>query len=140
MFEYELFNVRDRKDYEKYYPIIKDWWEKKGGIWQAIQPELLSSQGIIVKNNNKYICAAWLYCTDSLYGVINWIITNNTKDGKIKRKAISFLLKKLEERAKELGIKLIYIPMETNSLKRVLEKESYVKTSDNISEFFKQII
>lgn len=140
MFEYEIFNIRTQEDFNKYYPLLESWWVGKGANWTPIHPNLLSSKGVIIKYKDKYICAGWVYCTDSLYGIINWLVTNNEKNqGKIKKEALKLLLKKLEEIGVTLGIQLIYIPMETNSIKKILEKESYIRTSNNISEFFKQI-
>lgn len=133
-----FFNIRNREDFNKYYPIFKEWWEGKKGF-KPIDPQLLSSNGIIIEDKTDLLCAGWIYRTDSLYGVINWIITNNSQDGFRKRKALNFLLKKLEERAKQLGIALIYIPMETKSIKNLLNKEGWINTSNGISEFFKQI-
>lgn len=135
--QYDLFNVRNEEDYKKYYPTLKSWWEGKGGAWQSINPFLLSSRGMIVKKDDKYICAAWLYTTDSAYGVINWVITNNDSDPKTKKKCIEFMLNKLEEYAKFIGIGMIYMAMETRSLKKVLENQGFLRTSNNISEFFK---
>ena len=137
--KYELFNVRKKEDFDKYYPLLKNWWEEKGKGLQAIATQFLSTRGIIIKDNDKYICAAWLYTTDSLYGVINWIITNNDSDPKIKKKCIEFMLNKLEDYAKFLGIEIIYITMGTRSLKKILSKQGFGMASDNISEYFKII-
>jgi len=136
--EAAFFNLRKEEDFKHFYPILRDWWEGKKGF-KAIDPQFLSPNGMMVSHKGKYICAAWLYRTDSLYGVINWIITNNYKEGKVKKKALNFLLYKLEEKAALLGIALLYIPMETKSIKNLLNKEGWLNTSNNISEFFKQV-
>jgi len=136
--KYELFNVRQQEDYEKYYPILKTWWEAKGELWQSIQPQFLSSRGIMIKDGD-YVCAGWLYTTDSAYGVINWIITNNYSNAKTKKKCIEYMLNRLEDYAKYLGIEMIYLTMETRSLKKILNKQGFFQTSNNISEFFKRL-
>lgn len=136
--KYELFNIRNQQDFDKYYPIIKLWWEEKKN-WVAIQPNFLSTRGIIIKNNDKYVCACWLYTTDSAYGVINWVITNNNSKAKEKQECLKFMFKVLEKYAKHLNILAIYMVMETRSLKKFLEKEGFVKTSNNITEFIKYI-
>jgi hypothetical protein len=135
--DYELFNIRNPRDYNKYYSILKSWWEGKGNGWKAILPQFLSSRGIIV-NDGEPICAAWLYTTDSSYGIINWIITNNHSKPKIKKRALIFMLEKLEIYAKSLQIEMIYTAMETNSLKKILNERNFLETS-NISEFVKKI-
>lgn len=136
--QYELFNIRNQQDFDKYYSIIKPWWEEKKD-WVAIQPHFLSTRGIIIKNNDKYICACWLYTTDSAYGVVNWVITNNDSKAKQKQECLKFMLKVLEKYAKHLNILAIYMVMETRSLKKLLEKEGFIKTSNNITEFIKYI-
>jgi len=136
--QYELFNIRDKEDYDKYYLIVKSWWQGKKG-WNSIQPYFLSTRGIIIKDKEEYVCAAWLYTTDSAYGVINWVITNNNSKAKQKQECLKFMFKILEKYAKHLNILAIYMAMETRSLKNLLEKEGFVKTSNNITEFFKYI-
>lgn len=136
--QYELFNVRNQQDFDKYYPIIKPWWEERKG-WDSIKPDFLSTRGVIIKDKEEYVCAAWLYTTDSAYGIINWVITNNTSKPKQKQECLKFMFKVLEKYAKHLNILAIYMVMETRSLKNLLEKEGFIKTSDNITEFFKYI-
>ena len=41
--QYELFNIRNQQDFDKYYSIIKPWWEEKKD-WVAIQPHFLSTR------------------------------------------------------------------------------------------------
>ncbi len=137
--KYELFNVRKEEDFNKYYALLKTWWDGKGGQWEAIRPEFLSSRGMIIKDKDKYVCAAWLYTTDSAFGVINWVISNNESDPKTKKKCLEFMLGKLEDYARFLGVGVIYMTMETRSLKNILSEQGFLKTSNNISEFFKQI-
>lgn len=134
--KYELFNVRDIEDYNKYYPLLKKWWKDKE--WHVIKPEFLSTRGIIIKDKD-YICACWLYTTDSLYGVINHIISDDKSDGKTKRQCIEYMLDVVSDYSKYLGIKCIYTAMETRSLKKILEEKGFSKTSDNISEYCKII-
>lgn len=132
----ERFNLKNAVDFEKYYPIISSWYEHKS--WNTPHLDCFSTNGMIVKDGDEYICAGWLFCTDSSLGVMGWFITNNQKNaGFIKRKTLKYLITNLEELAKNLGIKLIYIPMETRSIGNLLN--TYKKTSENISEFFKSI-
>jgi hypothetical protein len=135
---YKLFNIRNPKDFDKYYSIVKSWWEEKKG-WKSIQPQFLSSRGIIIENNNKFVCASWLYTTDSAYGVINWVITNNESKAKEKKECLKYMLKILEQYSKTLKIEALYLAMETDSLKRLLIQNNFVKASDNITEFFKYL-
>jgi hypothetical protein len=135
--QYELFNIRNQQDFDKYYPIIKLWWEERN--WTSIQPEFLSTRGIIIKDKERYVCAAWLYTTDSAYGVINWVITNNISKPKQKRECLKFMFKVLEKYAKHLNILAIYMVMETRSLKNLLKKEGFSTASNNITEFIKYI-
>lgn len=129
----EWFNLKREDHFNKFYPIVKDWWEGKG--WSAVHPEILPINGIIIKDDD-YICAGWLYCTDSLLGMISGIITDNKSKGKKKKEAIELLIKTLEELSEKLGIKLVYIPMETKSICRILEKDH--KQGGIVKEFLKE--
>lgn len=137
--DYELFNIHNPLEYNKYYPLLKSWWEGKGGKWQAINPNLLSSLGIIIREQNKYICASWLYTTNSPFGIINWVITNNSSKAKIKKRCIEFMLSRLEANARIRGVEIIYMVMGTESLKKILNSEGYMSVSNNISEFIKKL-
>ena len=123
-FTFELFNVRINK--EKY-AIVKKWWEDRK--WAVPKPSCLATTGIMIYDNKKPICAAWLYQTDSLMAVIGFLIADLETKGKVKRDAVKFLLIKLEEEAKNMGFTSIFFPIEADSVARLGIKELNYKSS-----------
>lgn len=137
--QYEIFNINNKEDLNKYYPLLEEWWKGKGDKWNTIPPQYLSTTGFIIKDQREYICAAWLYRTDSKYGVINWVITNNHSKPRTKKRCLEFLLQKIQGYAEFINIDMLYLVMETKSLKKILGEQGFIMTSNNISEFFKKI-
>lgn len=135
-YSYQLFNVR--LDRERYL-IVKNWWlEKK---WDVPVSESLSSTGIMIYYQDQPICAAWLYQTDSLVAMVGFIIADSNTRGKIKKNSIKFLLEKLEDVARSMGFKLIFLPVATDSVARLSIKElNYIDSGSKINELSKKII
>lgn len=130
----ERFNLRIEKDFNKYYPILKKWWEQWGHTPQT--PNLLSPTGLIV-NKQGYKCAGWLFRTDSDVGIIGWLISSKDKN---RKNCIEYLLKELEKVALSLGCKIIMTPASNPCLKRKLENLGHGDYADkNITNYFKII-
>lgn len=144
-FEFELFNVHLEEHREKYFPIVATWWTDWN--WPVVNPSILSTLGVIVKLNDEYICAGWLYQTDSLMCVIDFFISSKKKfaDKEIRKKSLEQLIIKLEEIAKSLGFIAVYTSVRNPNLIHTLEKLEYGKdtatgTGDkNMTIFIKNI-
>lgn len=135
-YKYQLFNVRLD---EGQYSIVKNWWlERK---WDVPVPESLPTTGVMIYYQDQPICAAWLYQTDSLVAMIGFVIADSKTKGKVKKNSIKLLFMKLEEVAKGLGFKLIFLPVATDSVARLSIKElNYVDSGSKINELSKKII
>lgn len=131
-----LFNAH-LPEHRGYYNIAKKWWENRD--WPIPMTENLSSTGMMVYQDNRPICAAWLYQTDSLMAVIGFLIADIKIKGRVKKRAIKFLLEELEEKARKMGFNIIFMPMESNSVARLAKNEmNYIGNSSN--ELVKSII
>lgn len=125
---FEIFNIHNPEDYKKYYPIVKKWW--KDWDWSPIEKEFLSTTGVIVKNQDEYICAGWLYKTDSLMSVIDFFISSKKKySGNLRKKALKFLIEQLERLAKKQGFIAVYTSIKNNSLINTMLSMGYGKDS-----------
>lgn len=134
-----VFNIKDEKDFYKYYPIIKGWWQD----WNLpiIEPYglvTLPTHGIIINNDGKFTCAGWLYLTDSVIGIIGNIISckENIKE---RKGSIEFLLVELEKLAKSLGCKVIMTPASNPYLRNKLEKLDHGDFAEKNINYFKNI-
>lgn len=134
-YNYQLFNVR--LDEERY-SIVKDWWIKRK--WPVPGQEFLSTTGIMVYYKERPICAAWLYQTDSLVTMMGFVISDLKTTGKVKKNSIEFLFNKFEEIAKQMGFKLIFLPVATDSIARLgIKKLNYINSGSKINELSKAI-
>ena len=130
----EKFNLRLEKDYNKYYPTLKKWWEDWGFTPQT--PNLLSTNGLIV-NKDGYKCAGWLYLTDSDVGIMAWWISSKDKD---RKGCMEFLITELEKLALSLGCKVTMTSARNQFLKNKLEKLGHGNYADkNYTNYFKKL-
>jgi len=137
MLKVETFNLHTTGDYMKYYPIVSKWWAD----WKFAQVHYthLSTTGIIINSDLGYICAGWLYKTDSGMCHLGWFISNREKQDKALRKeAIELLLNSLEETAKTYGYGLIKISTSGNNICNKIENLGYFK-EENVISFLKKI-
>tara|TARA_R100001530_G_C4310211_1_gene152812 strand:+ start:618 stop:1049 length:432 start_codon:yes stop_codon:yes gene_type:complete len=126
--EIEFFNVHNNEGKEKYYPIVSKWWEE--WKWPSISPEFLSTTGAIIKHEDEYICAAWLYQTDSLMCVVDFFISVKKKfSGNLKKDSLKLLINKLEELAQSNGFKAVYTSVKSQPLINLLLELDYGKDS-----------
>jgi len=130
----ERFNLRKEEDYNKYYPILKKWWEDWGFTPQT--PNLLSQNGLIVKKDG-YKCAGWVFVTDCDVCFIGWWISDKSAD---KTGCMEFLIVELEKLALSLGCKLSLTPASNESLKKKLEKLGHGDYADkNYTNYLKRL-
>ncbi len=144
MIDYEIFNVHLEDHRDKYVPIVHKWWKDWG--WPPIDPNMLSTIGVMVKYNNEYICAGWIYQTDSLMCVSDFFISAKKKFTRnIRKESIKSLIAKLEELGKKLGFKAVYTSVRSQSLIKILLELDYGKESKtgigdkNMTVFIKTI-
>ncbi len=107
---------------------MKKWWIDKN--WSIPTPDALSTTGIMIYYDDKPLCSAWLYQTDSSMAVIGFMIADERR-GKIKSEGIKLLLLKLEEVGKNLGFRSIFFPTSSNGVARLGAKLNYSSTPTN---------
>jgi len=127
--EFEVFNIHKPDQRDKYYPIVEKWW--KDWKWPPIGYEFLSTVGVIVKHNDKYVCAGWLYQTDSLMCVSDFFISSKDRglDKIIRKEAIKELLLKIEAIAKNMGFRSVYTSVKNPNLIKTMLELDYGKDS-----------
>ena len=120
MLSYKVFNVH--QDTTFYY-LAKDWWEKRG--WKDI-PSIISlpETGIMIYDNNRPICAGWVYKTDSVMAQISFIVADGLPN-KNKPKAIKMIIKIAELLMKSQGFLVLRIPTTSKSICKLIKKEQY---------------
>lgn len=123
-YSFQLFNVRTDKER---YEIVKNWWLDRK--WDVPGIGALSTTGVMIYNNNQPVCAAWIYQTDSLVAMVGFIISDLKTNGRVKKNSLKLLLVKIEEITTNMGFKVIFLPVATDSIAKLGTKElSYVST------------
>lgn len=134
-----LFNLRNQEDLDFYYPILRGWWES----WNqpAIDTAFLPEIGVMISNDEKYICAAFLYRTDSKLCLFDWCIS--TKEHReLREGCIKMLANTLENIARELGFQACSVKVSNPYLATKLEKMGYNENGlakENMINFIKRI-
>jgi len=125
---YEIDLMQNNKE-------VADWWGERGMI--IIPDEFLSKFGFIVSNEEKSIAAAWLYpMVSSNTAMIRYPITNPNSTKEERNKALDLLFFNLQETAKEMGYKKMFITTNNNALSERLIKYNYTETSKNCRHFW----
>lgn len=136
MIHYKIINLHNLEDYNKYYPILIQWWQEKD--WTIQPAELLSSTGVMVFKDDKPICAGWLYSTDSLMCLIGNVISSRD-NGKVKYQAIKFLLEKLIEEARKRLNKAVLFFVTVDSIAKIAKKNGFIESNQKAHELIKLI-
>jgi len=112
------FNIRqlNPSDYDD---VLVGWWKDWG--WEAPAKDFLPENGeggLMVLDNDKPVCAGFLYISNSKVAWVEWIISD--KNYKEKRtKALNLLLEGLILTSKNLKMKYIFA---TNNNQHLIKK------------------
>lgn len=118
---FEVFDIKTKDGFDRFYPIISKWWEE----WKmpALDIRFLPDNGIMVKDGDRFMCAGWFYRTEVPICLMGHYISSQEKEGRAE--AMEFLIKSLEKRVKELGFELISTFVRNPNLISTLEKQGY---------------
>jgi hypothetical protein len=110
------------------YEMVCKWW--KDWNWPIMAMNFLPTTGLIVSNEEKNLCAAWLYITDSDFCIIDWFISNKKASKEERKGSVEFLIEKLSEKAKDFGFKTIFTWTKNQILIKKLENFGYSKETE----------
>lgn len=99
-----------KKDYND----ISDWYLLRRS--PPVPKEALPKTGFIVENDNKKICACWLYKTDSNVCLIETLISDPRAKSEERNEAINLVVNNLVDNAKKDGYKIILITSKHNNV------------------------
>lgn len=127
-------------------PIIKEdytelcrWWSAWG--WKHPIPfDMLSSEGIMVREDEVNICAGFLYLMNN--APIAWFtfpVSNPEIRGEKRDKAMELLLQQVSLIAEKNGVKYIYSSLKNSSMIRRQMDNGFVITDLNLTELLKII-
>lgn len=133
------FNIRplNESDYDT---ILTGWWKDWG--WEPPQKDFLPDDGkggIMVMKGDEYICAGFIYTTNSKVAWVDWIISNKQYRDNDRKEAISLLVSTLTNICKNTGHKYSYALIKHQSLIETYEKLGYIKGDNYTSEMIKTL-
>ena len=126
------------EDYDK---TLRQWWFD--WRWTPPSRDFLPENGeggFIVYDGETPVCAGFMYETNSKAVWCDWIISNiKYKDRNNRKEALSLLIKRISEEAKELDKKYIYALIKNKPLINVYKKQGFVEGSSYSHELIKKI-
>jgi len=122
-----------------HFPMIKEWW--KGHDHPDLPIEIMPDIGVLsYGEDGKPLAFGVLYAANSAsIGWIEWITTNPECTPFESYKGVSTVLDFLCKEAKDVGISWVLCTCRQKSLGRLLIKNGFAQTDENVSHFLKLI-
>ena len=122
------------------YDTLVEWWK----FWRFCPPtqEVLPDNGlsgiVVTDDDDKPICAGFLYYTNSPIAWIEFIVSNpDVKDKKIRHDSLVFLIKELSAIALSNNRKVIYSSLKNENLMNKYVECGFQKGGSNTTEMIK---
>lgn len=120
---------------DKHYDIITKWCDDRK--IPILEKDFLSEFGIVVKDKDKYIAAAWLFpIMGAKISEIRFPITNPNTDKKERKNALKLLFYNLHTLANKMNYKYMFISTNHLHLQKHLIEFGYNKTDENCSHYW----
>lgn len=131
-----MLTIRPIEDND--YELLCTWWKMYD--WTPPPKDFLPDCGMLVKDGEVPICAAYLYITNSSCSWLEFVISNKDYQNKKNKKiALNLLLESLVNIAKKSGFKYIYTVLKHEGLAKMYESLGFVEGDTNIKTFIKTL-
>lgn len=121
-----------------HYNMICKWWE--GHKWPVVPLIALPKTGIVISNDGTYICAGFLYRTDSCVFWTEFFVSNpDFKDKPTRNAALTLLIDRLSDTAKEMGAWACFASINNRSLTKRLTGAGYRVTDRQMTNLIKEL-
>jgi hypothetical protein len=101
-----------------------------------LPPEhLLPTTGFIVEG----IACGFLYCTNSSFGLLEWVFSNPKRSKEERTQAIDLIFKLVEETSSNLGITALFSAASIPAYAKILERNGFNETDKNVSHYIKTL-
>ena len=125
------YREEDYKDLQKWYNHYAT------GEWVCPPVEILPTDtDLVVEYEGEKICAGFIYLTNSKIAALEFTIANHDTNKEIRRHAITLLLTKLIELAKNKGYKFIFSSTNNAGLAIRFRKLGFIRT-DKVYNYLK---
>lgn len=115
------------------YPMLESWWVAHE--WDAIPLGDLPTVGMLVynKEEKKYVCAAFLYRTDSVFAIMDFFVSNPDAKNKDVYVGFDLVIETLTRIAKQGGHSRIFSSVESHGLIKKLESNGFIAGDTNMT-------
>ncbi|QGH72902.1 MAG: GNAT family acetyltransferase [Podoviridae sp. ctrTa16] len=126
---------------EDYDSILTGWWKDWG--WTPPQKDFLPDNGtggIIVYDEDRPVCAGFMYVTNSSVTWIDWIVSDkNYRDKPNRKESLRLLIDTLTNTAMKAGSKYLYALIKNKNLIELYESFGYMKGDEYTGEMIKTL-
>jgi hypothetical protein len=105
------------------YNEVSNWWEAHK--WPTLPIDHLSTLGVIAEDDEWKYAAAWIYKTDSKWGLLEWVVSNPKTPLKKRSSALNYLIETVKKELLALGIETLFTSVKAHGLIRLLEKHGF---------------
>ena len=117
------------------YPAFCEWWSAWG--WAAIPYEFLPANSVVICDDDKPVCAVFLYKTDTpIVWMENYI---SDKHAKNRVEALDLLFEVAQDKVKEMGFSVIMSSVRHSSLAKRLESNGFIKADVGLTNYVKAV-
>ena len=107
----------------KFYDEIKSWWESWN--FPVIPLVSLPDFGIMISNEEKNICNAWLYETNSNILLLEWFVVNKKANKQERKDCFTYLVDYASNYAKLKNFNILFSSVKNQSLIKKLVDNGY---------------
>lgn len=117
---------------ERHRSYLESYWKEYG--WPVVPEEILPKIGLVVQNSNNIpLCAGFIYRTDSIMCLFEWIIADPKLDKELRAKALILLITKVKDVIVKLGFKHIITQTKNKGLIDKLKNSGFKETDVGMS-------
>jgi hypothetical protein len=105
----------------------------------VLPEQALPKTGVLCYEDEAPVCAGFLYKTDSSMAWVDWVISDQDYDASMRKEAVSILMSRLLQIAKELGFSAVMTAAATEGYQQHCEGKGFVLTNDNVNLMLKRL-
>lgn len=120
-------------DFEKYGSLVAGWWEDHG--WPAMPSIAFPPNGLMILHGDKPVAAGWLYLTDSIWAILEWVIADKKAEKAIRRGALDVLIPDLLQIARQNEKSIVFSSIKHTSLIEAYKRHGMMVSDENMTNF-----
>lgn len=132
-----LLNIRFKRYLPEDYSLVASWATSRG--LRPFSPGIFSDTGWITYLNDRPICVAWLYLSNSKLASIAWTISPIDSSKEDRDKCLPILIESLTNYAKMKGATHVFTTCKNASLINHYKNQAFIPVETGVTDFIKEI-